>query len=311
MKKFTIISFIVLTISTISNASAESFFPSPLISADWLSENGTDEVVILDVRKELDSFIKVGHIENAILVNDKKVRVNKILDGKSLTRMRPTAKEFEAYMQQHGVNNDSHVVITHQGKTPGQVAGAARLYWHLKTFNFEHVALLDGGNAAWTAALEDLSKEPTNTKKGNYKITSEDTRTVATMAEVKEAINDDNTLLIDSRSLRQHIGADKKDYVYAYGHLPNSKIMYYKLLNPLKGTAKYEPKEKINAMLSALNIDPKLNKIIYCNSAYEASSVWFVLHELLGFKNTQIYDGSLHQWTKYPENPIVKTLSYQ
>jgi len=43
---------------------ASDSLPGPLINAAWLAEN-IDQVQILDTRKELDSFNKEGHIENA------------------------------------------------------------------------------------------------------------------------------------------------------------------------------------------------------------------------------------------------------
>ncbi|CAC9590216.1 hypothetical protein [uncultured Gammaproteobacteria bacterium] len=45
--------------------------PSPLVDSEWLSQNH-DKVVILDVRKDLDSFVEAGHIANALLVKLKK-----------------------------------------------------------------------------------------------------------------------------------------------------------------------------------------------------------------------------------------------
>ncbi len=288
---------------------ATSFFPSPLINADWLIENRDEHTVILDARKDLASFIKEGHIEGAILVDNKKVRVDKIVDGKTLSRMRPNAQQFEAFMQQHGINKNSHVVITHKGETPGQVAGATRLYWHFKLYNFNDVALLDGGNAAWVEALEDLTTKITKIHKGNYTVGKDNLTTLATRQHVISAINNKTATLIDSRSLRFHIGLNKKSYVFDYGHIPSSKLVYYKFLNPLKGIAKFATKQHIKDTLNAMNIDLNSNKIIYCNSGYEASAVWFALHELLGLKNTKIYDGSLHEWTQYPENKLVKKIN--
>lgn len=60
------------------------------------------------------------------------------------------------------------LLLQHRGLTPGQVAGAARLYWHFKYYNFKNIALLDGGNAAWIAALEDLTTEVRPVTTGNY-----------------------------------------------------------------------------------------------------------------------------------------------
>jgi len=303
------ICLILLVISSFFNTvCADNYFPSPLINAEWLVNN-IDGVVILDSRKELDTFTKEGHIEKAILVDVNKIRINRLIEGKELTRMRPDAKSFENFMRLHGINNDSHVVLTHRGKTPGHVAGAARLYWHLKYYGFKNVALLDGGNAAWIAALEDLTDESTAVSKGSYRVGQQHPEIVATMQQVTDKLNNLSTTLIDTRALRYHIGIDKKDYVFAFGHIPGSRNLPYKFLHPSKGNAIFFPPEKLKKIISALNIDMNKELILYCNSAYECSSDWFVLHEILGYQQVKIYDGSLHQWTQYEQNPMTTQLS--
>lgn len=297
--------FAVSYLPVISHA---DFFPKPLINAEWLIDN-IDNVVILDSRKELDSFTKEGHIENAILVDVNKIRIDRKVDGKILTRMRPDAKSFQKFMRTNGINNDSNIVLTHRGKTPGQVAGAARLYWHLKLYDFQNIALLDGGNAAWVSTLEDLTDENTEITAGNYVVGKQHDEIVATMQHVQKKLNDPSTTLIDTRSLRQHIGIDKKDYVYAYGHIPGSRNLPYKFLHPEKGTALFFTAEKLKNIISALKINMNNDLILYCNSAYECSSDWFVLHELLGHKRVRIYDGSLHQWTQYDSNPVTTLIT--
>lgn len=287
---------------------AATALPGPLIDADWLAEN-IDKVQILDTRKELDTFTKEGHIENAVLVDVNKIRIEREIDGKKITRMRPDPDSFQAFMRQHGINNDSIVVITHRGKTSGHVAGAARLYWHFKYYGFEQVALLNGGNAAWVEALEDLTDEDSPVTTGNYTVGEQQHQIVATRQQVKDAMNNNAVQLIDTRELRYHIGIDKKDYVYAYGHIPGSRILPYKFLNPAKGIAEFFAGEKLQLIVDALRIDGNKELILYCNSAYECSSDWFVLHELLGMKKVRIYDGSLHQWTQYEDSPMTTKVS--
>ena len=46
--------------------------------------------------------------------------------------------------------------------------------------------------------------------------------------------------------------------------------------------------------------------IAYCGVGGYASSLWFVLHEVLGYTDVKIYDGSMQEWTADPEAPLVK-----
>ncbi len=280
-----------------------AFFPAPLIDADWLIEH-RDEVILLDVRKK-EAFDTEGHIEGARLVDVGTVRVNRVVDGKELTRMRPTPEQFQAYLRTLGIDNDSRVVITQRGHTPGQLAGAARLYWHFKYYGFEDVALLDGGNAGWVDALEDLTDEPTAPPaEGHYRVGAEHPEILATMGQVRAALGRDGTTLIDTRNLRYHIGIDKKSYVYGYGHIPGARLLPYKFLTPARGTQRYFEPKRLKRIIGDLNIDLDDELILFCNSAYECSSDWFALHEILGVPKVRIYDGSLHQWTQYDDNPM-------
>ncbi len=286
-----------------------AFFPSPLIDADWLIEH-RDRVVLLDVRKK-EAFERDGHIEGARLVDVGSIRVNRMIDGKELTRMRPDPQQFQDQLRQWGIDNDSRVVITHRGKTPGQLAGAARLYWHFKYYGFDNVALLDGGNAAWVDALEELTDEPTPpAEPGSYRVGKEHPEVLATMAQVRAALGRNSSLLIDTRNLRFHIGIDKKSYVYDYGHIPGARLLPYKFLTPQKGTQRYFKPDRLKRIIADLNIDLDQELILFCNSAYECSSDWFALHEILAVPQVRIYDGSLHQWTQYEDNPMQTRVQF-
>ncbi len=286
---------------------AAAELPRPLVNGEWLINNA-DDVLVLDVRKEIKTFAE-GHIPGAVLVDVNKIRIEREIDGKLLTRMRPDAASFEKFMRAHGVNDDSRVVLTHRGENPGNVAGAARLYWHMKYYGFENVALLDGGNPAWVEALDELVTEVDTVAPGNYRVGAENPEIVATMQQVREALGHEGVTLIDTRELRYHVGLEKKDYVYEYGHIPGSRNLPYKFLNPMKESTRYFSPEKYMALLDALRIDFDDSLILYCNSAYECSSNWFVLHEILGKPDVRIYDGSLHQWTQYESNPMTARLT--
>jgi thiosulfate/3-mercaptopyruvate sulfurtransferase len=289
-------------------AFAGAKLPGPLVKAEWLAENLND-VVVLDVRKQIESFSDEGHISSAVLVNSKKVRVTRTIDGVELTRMMPAAEPFAQFMADHGVSNDSTVVITHRGETPGQVAGAARLYWQLRYYGFDSVALLDGGNKSWVESLEELVTDVAPVVNGKFSTRTERPEILATTSDVELALKKGDVTLIDTRPMRYHIGLGKRDYVFAYGHLPGSRNFNYKFLNPEKGISVYSPVDKVEKAFKAMHIDPSAPAILYCNSAFECSSVWFYMTELMGNKNVSIYDGSLHEWTMKESRPMTTELT--
>jgi len=296
--------FIILTINLIANIK----LPSHIVSAQWLSEN-IDNVKILDVCKQKFTFLDEGYIPNAVFVDDTKVRVERKIKNKTITRLIPSQKDFDKFISSFGISSSDTIIITHLGRSAGNVAGAARLYWQFKVYGYDNVAILDGGNKAWVKdALEELTKEKTIIKKGDFKTNSFNKNILATIDDVKDALKNKTKLLVDTRDLRFHIGLEKRKYVSSYGHIPNSKLFSFEFLVPLKYNTKFLKISKIKEIFTNLGIDYNAPMILYCNSGYEASAVWFALYELIGNKNVSIYDAGLHEYTMDKNNPIVKTL---
>ena len=300
--------FIITLLLTTSTIFASINLPKGIVNAQWLSEN-IDNVKILDVRKEVLNYTSIGHIDGAVLVNAKDIRVTRQLNGKKVTRLIPLRENFDKLIASYGMNYNDTIIITHEGDNPGGLAGAARLYWQFKVYGFNNVAILDGGNKAWVNdAMEDLVKTNTSIKAGNFKTTTSDNSIIVYEKDVLNALKNNSHTLVDTRDMRFHIGLSQKKYVYAKGHIPTSKNLFYKFLTPRKGTMKYLPIKKVKEAFVNMQIDPMSPIILYCNSAYECSTIWVMVHELMGNKNISVYDGGLHEWTMNKNNPMVTTL---
>ncbi|MCG7872594.1 MAG: rhodanese-like domain-containing protein [Candidatus Thiodiazotropha lotti] len=299
--------------------------PGPLVDVDWLVKHKS-EVVILDVRKDKKSFtakakkkasiagmqgcgakkgagIKVsGHIPGAALVPWKEVRAKRTVDGIPLIKLVPTQSEMESLMQKHGVNKNSAVVITMKGAQSKDVTFATRLYWQMKYWGHENVAVLDGGTAAWDAAGHALSRDKSKPSMGNWTAGSPNTSIMATTAEVEHAIGN-GTQIMDGRTEDFFLGTTyKKKYVYAPGHIPSSKVFPHELLVNGEKAATFLPAKKIAALMKAKGMDANAQTITYCDSGHLSTGHWFIMHELLGNKNVKQYDGSMHEWTKLKKN---------
>ena len=314
-----------------ANTSFSAQVPGPLVDVDWLDKHKA-EVVIIDVRNDKKSFTKkaakkaakgkkiagmqgcgakkgsaikvAGHIPGATLLDWKKVRVNRTVDGYDLLKLVPAKAEMEALMRSHGINKDDAVVITSKGSSSKNMTFATRLYWQMKYWGHDNVAILNGGVAAWASAGKPLSRKKSQPGEGNWVAGKprEDIR--ATSDEVKSAINKD-IQLIDGRSEDYYLGTTyKKKYVYAAGHIPKAKLFQHSLLVKGEKSAKFIPQEKLAQMMKLKGIDTTVPTVTYCDSGHLSSGHWFVLHELMGNKNVQLFDGSMHEWTKR-KNEVV------
>jgi len=298
-----------------SNAIAAQV-PSPLVETQWLADNLND-VVVLDVRNgaaEMGAFTTSGHISGAVLVNWGQVRVTRVINGVTLTRMVPTQAQFNALMQASGVNNDSAVVITSKGAVADDITESTRLYWTLKYFGHDNVAVLNGGTAKWTREGRAMSKDPSAPTAGAFVASTERTEINALTGDVLAALDGDvnknkykegkDVQLVDARDLSYYLGTAVKPYVYARGHIPGSKhfpgLMLY---DP--DTAVMVSSDRLLTALRAMGIDPYGPVIAICNSGHEATGLWFFLHEIVGNPNVKLYDGSLHEWTMDLSRPVV------
>ncbi len=292
--------------------------PGPLVETDWLAKN-QGNVVILDIRKDVKSFTKkptfkrdkktkklklkevAGHIPGSILVNYKNLRSNKKIDGRTVKKMLVGKAAFEKVMQNAGVNKDSAIVIVSKGKDNLDLTMSTRLYWQMKYYGHDNMAILNGGMAQWLIDKRKISSKATKAKKGNWKATAERNEILATSKDVEAALKA-KTQLVDTRPISLYLGTwRKKSYVYDSGHIPGAKPYPNELLSS-KMPAKFLKVSDSKLLFQQMGITTNKQAITYCNSGHLATGSWFVLSELMGNKNVKMYDGSMHQWTLEKHN---------
>ncbi len=296
--------------------------PGPLVDTEWLEQH-LKEVKILDVREDIESFTRKAvlvrkrftgdlklrrtgaHIPGAVLVDFLNIRTSREIDGRNVRYLLPEKTEFEELMQSWGVNNNDAIIITSMGTSNTDMTQATRLYWQIKYFGFDNVAILDGGVTQWLLEQKPASIESSVVKPGNWHAIEERESLLASSEDILNAIKDINTQLVDTRSLGYYLGALKRSYVRKKGHIPGAKIFPNELLTTAGPAIYFTDAEEIHQMADELGIDSKKNIITYCNSGQLASASWFVFSELTGNKNVRLYDGSMHQWA-LEKRPVVK-----
>ena len=58
----------------------------------------------------------------------------------------------------------------------------------------------------------------------------------------------------------------------------------------------FKPIEQLRELYAAKGVSGEDEVVAYCRIGERSSHTWFVLHELLGYRNVRNYDGS---WTEY------------
>jgi thiosulfate/3-mercaptopyruvate sulfurtransferase len=297
--------------------------PGPLVGTGWLAEH-RDEVVVLDVREDATTYLGqtppsdakpdlkklAGHIPGAISVPWKEVVAKGEEQGIVLKAMLPAPDAFARLMQASGVNSDSAVVIAGLGKTAKDQAYATRLYFTLKYFGHDNVALLDGGTAQWAMEGRPLAYTPEIAPQaGAFQAREKRTQLLVDTPEVEAAVASGRAQLVDCRTEDFFLGlTTQPEFVTPEhkGHLAGAKSLPFVLLSDNSGPARFFALDDIRRVAALKGIALDAPTIAYCNTGVTASLDWFTFHELLGNRQTRLYDGSMHAWSKVnPEHEVT------
>jgi thiosulfate/3-mercaptopyruvate sulfurtransferase len=317
--------FLPLALGLAWTSAAALQVPGPLVETGWLAEN-QGEVVILDVREDATSYLGApadtgkkpdikkltGHIPGAVSVPWKKVVAKADEQGTQLKAMLPSAEAFNTLIQRSGVNKDSAVVIAGRGVNSKDQAHATRLYFTLKYFGHDNVALLNGGTAQWAEEGRPLAHTPESPTMGDFVAGQPREHLLAATADVTRAMSTRDVQLIDCRTEDFYLGLSHKQGFVSpddKGHLTGAKTLPFVLLSDNTGPSKLYSPEEIRDVAKLKGIDLQAPTIAYCNTGVTASLGWFALHELLGNTNTRLYDGSMHAWSSLDPSHDVVTLA--
>lgn len=305
--------------------------PGPLVDTEWLKTN-LDKVVVLDVRTSPVSFENkaptskaavnpcgvskkqqadervAGHIPGAALVLWNNVHAESKVGGEKLKGMLLPRAAFDRLMKNNGVSNDSTVVITHNGESMVDALIATRLYWTMKYYGHDDMALLDGGTKNWILSGGAIEYGKPRPGRGKYRSTAERKELLATADDVAAAIDDPETQVLDSRATEDYLGLTYHPKLTSQdrkGHVPSAKSWPVGTQVNTKGVASFYGAEDIQGVARILGVDLDKPSITYCWSGGLASLSWFVLHEILGNENARLYDGSMHEWTKDAGRPLA------
>jgi len=298
----------LLTTGILVSAQADAFDTkvsdkSHLVSAQWLADHINDKnLIILDtsVIVKMDekggiesisgrSIYEQGHIPNAQYAD----LIEHLSDTKSsMTFVMPTAEQFQIEMGKLGVGKDTKVILY----SANHHAWPTRLWWMLRWAGFDNAAILDGGLTAWKANGGAISTEAVQAITKDFPLNVRP-HLIADQQEVRKAIKDSNTFLIDSLSEGHYTG--KFSLYQRPGHIPSATNMSSSTL--INETGHYKSFDELDMMHEG---NRTKRSITYCGGGVAATSVAFTMLRL-GYTDVAVYMGSLQEWTADPENPMT------
>ena len=280
----------------------------PIVSTDWLYDNiDLADLVILDIRGA--DVYDAAHIPNSInepLVNifDTKWLVS---DFEGLWLELPQTEALFQTIGDLGITSESLVVIV-TAPNPGEppfygLCNATRVADTLIYAGVQDVAILDGGYPKWVADGYDTTTDVPPVTPVTYD------------GAVNEAIFVSidyvrwhiwKADIIDTRDADVYYGASIEFFSPEAGHIPNAASLPGPWVWDLNtdGTYTYKDPETLGAMASGVIRKPwghwdhycGQKIIVYCGVGGYASIWWYVLTQVLEYKNVKFYDGSAQEW---------------
>lgn len=270
----------------------------PIVSTDWLQQNSQlKDLVILDIRAK-EAYAD-GHIPKAVNAPFL-VPVSDwiVIRDELLLEVPEEAALFRA-IGNCGIKNDSLVVVVTSAPKPGEppypLADATRVADTLLYAGVRNVAILDGGHTKWQKENKTISKDAVGPTAETYK--GKRKSMFVSREYVHERLG--KALIIDARDADVYFGVKVEPFADKPGHIRNARCLPAPWMwNPEDWT--YKDSKTLGGMVSGVigKQDPK-EIIVYCGVGGYASSWWFVLTQVLGYRNVKLYDGSAQEWVRY------------
>ncbi|KSU85241.1 thiosulfate/3-mercaptopyruvate sulfurtransferase [Fictibacillus enclensis] len=270
-----------------------------IVTQEWLSTHlSRSNVLIYDCRFNLadpeegrNRYLK-SHIPSAVHVDLDKDLSREITEHGGRHPL-PSQKEAAATFGRLGINEEKTVVAYDDQN--GSMA--ARLWWMLKFLGHEKVFVLQGGYSAWEEAGYPVTDERTVPEPTDFIIRESDWKAVG-MEEVKQAMQKENTVIIDSRDAARYSGEqetiDKKA-----GHIPGAiNKPWLKNSNSTKEWHSTEELAELHKDLAG-----KKEIVVYCGSGVTACANILGMSEA-GIEQAVLYPGSWSDWISYDDNPV-------
>ena len=266
-----------------------------------LVENDTN-VVIIDIRKPEE--YKKGHYINALNIWRSDYTDTTFQYG----GMMPTREHFKQILSSLGVNKTNYILL-YDGRGGCE---ATRFWWILKTYGHQDAYVIDGGFDVLSNNVANITNQPTILTATNYDFPNNEDRSLcASLADVKLALDDASTIILDTRAIDEFIGKRLKKGAYQSGRIPGSVHNDWGNSIDFNNNKFVKSIKDLEYDFNKLGITKDKNIIVYCQSGVRSSHTTFILSEILLYPNVKNYDGSWIEWSFNKDLPIDSGVIYQ
>lgn len=216
----------------------------------------------------------------------------------------PTPTQFAKQCAAWGISDDTQVVAY----DARDGAFAARAWWLLRSVGHERVAVLDGGLAQWTQALQSVQRGQRGQQAnpaiapGHFSIRPSLTRQV-NATDIVQMTNPstnkgDTPELLDARSVARFEGREEPIDPIA-GHIPGARCLPHS--GNLDEEGRFLSPAALAVRFAGLATD---QTICYCGSGVTATHTILAMRHA-GLVEPHLYPGSWSDWIRDPAHPTL------
>lgn len=276
--------------------------PTPIVSTDWLAAHLHEPWVrVVDAsmylpnagRNAQEEYAQ-SHIPGAVFAD-----IGWLSDERAMyPHTLPPADTFATRVGSLGIGS-AHAIVVYD--TSGQNFSAPRLWWMLRAFGHQEVAVLDGGFKKWTDEGRDVDALVPEVTRAAFEAHL-DTDRVRDIAAMRQNVNSKAEQVLDARSPGRFEATEPEPRAGVRGgHIPGSVNVHYASLMNSDGTLR--SKAELQQIVRKTGVDLNAPIVASCGTGVTACAVILAL-DVLGVSNTAVFDGSWTEWGSATDTPV-------
>jgi thiosulfate/3-mercaptopyruvate sulfurtransferase len=276
--------------------------PTPLVSTAWLAAHlGHSGLRVLDASlylpasgRDARAEYAAAHIPGAVFAD---------LDwlsapGAPYPHTLPSPDLLAERLGALGVGNE-HAVVVYDGS--GQHFSAPRLWFMLRSFGHDRVAVLDGGLPKWVRDDHPVTTDVPAPTAAVF-TPRPDAARWRDLAAMRAIVDSGTEQVVDARSPARFGAIEPEPRAGVRGgHMPGARNVHYASLVGADGTML--PAERLRERFADAGVDIARPIVGSCGSGVTACAVMLAL-DVLGAPRTAVYDGSWTEWGSQPDTPV-------
>ena len=271
-----------------------------LVTTEWLAEHGDHENIVIAEVDENPDLYEEGHIPGAVKLHwrdDLQDPIERDIIGR---------EAFEQLLGERGISNDTTVVL--YGDKNNWFAAFA--YWYLKIYGHADIRILDGGRQKWIDEGRELTTELPSVQPASYTAKDADESIRVRRDEVLHGLGQAGRALVDVRSPQEYAGdllappGYEQEGALRGGHIPSAQSIPW--AQAVRDDGTFKPAGELRELYGGKGVTPDKEVLAYCRIGERSAHTWFVLRELLGYRDVKNYDGSWTEWGNLVDVPIER-----